>query len=102
MTPELSDLAQTWERFVLGLRRRDGLDADALNALKEALGACAAAWAGRDSIPRLGANILVDIVPATDSNSHLYEGEVQQQIIEVMYELQDLVWDCVAIHEPFK
>lgn len=96
---ELRALAKSWEKFDLSLRMDRGLDREALVFLKRSLEECAEAWAGSEWIPRLGANILVDIVPATESNSYRYEGDIKEQILEVIYELQELVWNCVQIDE---
>ncbi|MDY7085984.1 MAG: hypothetical protein SYR96_12845 [Actinomycetota bacterium] len=99
ISEELRSLAGSWKAFDLSLRNNQGLDEQALAALKTSLEACASAWSNLDSIPRLGANILVDIVPATESNSHLYPGEAGEQITALVYELQELVWKCVEIDE---
>jgi len=99
VSQELQFLADSWKEFDLSLRMNRGLDESALESLKSALGACASAWANLDAIPRLGVNILVDIFPATESNSNSYAGEVGERIMAVAFELQELVSDCVQIDE---
>jgi hypothetical protein len=99
ISQELRSLADSWKTFDLSLRMNRGLDESALASLKAALEACASAWANLDSIPRLGASILVDIFPATESNSHSYAAEVGERIMAVAYELQELAWSCVEIDE---
>lgn len=96
---ELRSLVDSWKAFDLSLRMNCGLDESALASLKTALVACASAWANLDAIPRLGANILVDIFPATESNSHSYAGEAGERIMAVAYDLQELVWRCVDVDE---
>jgi hypothetical protein len=96
---ELRSLADSWKEFDLSLRMNRGLDQHALASLKISLVACATSWADLDAIPRLGANILVDIFPATESNSYLYAGEDGKRIMAIAYELQELVWKCVEIDE---
>lgn len=102
MTPvsqELCSLAEAWKAFDTSLRTNRGMDESALVALRAALVACASAWAELDAIPRRGANILVDIFPATESNSHAYAGEVAERIMAAAYDLQELVWNCVGVEE---
>lgn len=99
ISQELKSLADSWKEFDLSLRMNRGLDESALMSLKHALEACALAWANLDAIPRLGVNILVDIFPATESNSNSYAGEVGERIMAIAYELQDLVSECVHIDE---
>jgi hypothetical protein len=96
MSEELCNLARAWQKFDLSLRENEGFNSGAFQALKEALYACTDAWAESDQIPRLGASILVDIVPATESNCHLYPEPVKTQITDAIYELQELIVNCVA------
>lgn len=90
-------LADAWQRFDTPLRMRKGFDEDAYTALTSALQACADAWASQDAIPKLGANILVDIFSATEGNIALYEDDAAQRVTEAAFELQDLVGQCVAL-----
>ena len=48
-------------------------------------------------MPRLGANILVDIFPGTEASADLYTGEERTRIQEVSFYLQDLVRECVGV-----
>lgn len=62
---------------------------------------CAEEWAVYDAVPREGANVLVDVFPATEANAGLYEGEeVAEQVMDAAYELHDLVSACVALRDP--
>ena len=72
--PVLAELLTAWEDFIVALRIRDGL-------------------------PRLGANILVDIFPATEASAYLYTGEERTRIQEVSFDLQDLVQECVGVRD---
>jgi hypothetical protein len=78
---------------------RDGLSERAYGRLRDALQACARSWEGRDFVPRLGANILVDIFPATEASAYLYSGEERARILEISFYLQDLVRECVGVRE---
>ncbi|CAM5443882.1 hypothetical protein SALBM217S_07831 [Streptomyces griseoloalbus] len=49
--------------------------------------------------PRLGANVLVDLFPATEANAALYQGEAADRIMRAAYELHALAGDCVALRE---
>jgi hypothetical protein len=97
--PVLAELLDAWGDFIVGLRMRDGFSARGYERLRAALQACASSWEGRDSIPRLGANILVDIFPATEASADLYTGEEQARIRKISFYLQDLVQECVGVRE---
>ncbi|MFJ7064911.1 hypothetical protein [Streptomyces sp. NPDC101115] len=94
----VSKMVQVWVAFDESLRMRNGFDETAYQALTEALRACAEEWAELDAIPRLGANVLVDVFAATEANAALYEGDVADRVMEAAYELHDLVGECVALH----
>jgi hypothetical protein len=99
ISPEITDLLSAWERFDLGLRFREGVSESAYDGLRAALLICAEAWHHLPAIPRLGANVLVDMFPATEANADLYEGEIRSRILAMAFEIQDLVRECVAINE---
>ncbi|MFE6844542.1 hypothetical protein [Streptomyces sp. NPDC057686] len=80
-------------------RSGNGFDVEAYERLRRALRRCAEAWAGYDAIPREGANVLVDVFPATETNAGLYEGEAADQVRDAAYELHDLVSACVALSD---
>lgn len=94
----LDRMVRAWVTFDGSLRAGNGFDEAAYHALTEALRACATEWAELDAIPRLGANVLVDIFAATEANAGLYEGEAADRVMEAAYELHDLVGECVAFH----
>jgi hypothetical protein len=98
-SPEISELLSAWEQFDLGLHLREGMSESAYDRLRAALLACANAWGDLPAIPRLGANVLVDMFPATEANAELYDGEVRDRILAISFEIQDLVRECVAISE---
>jgi hypothetical protein len=97
--PEVAELLSAWEQFDLGLRLREGLSEGAYDRLRIALQACADAWRDLPAIPRLGANVLVDMFPSTEANTDLYEGDIRDRILEIAFEIQDLVRECVAVSE---
>ncbi|MGA5069171.1 hypothetical protein ACPB9E_36370 [Streptomyces exfoliatus] len=99
MTPDpLEQMAEAWAAFDESLRMQQGIDEGIYTSLKEALHACAEVWATLDAIPRLGANILVDVFAATEANANLYEGELADRITAAAYELHELVGECVALN----
>ena len=97
--PTLAELLAAWEDFIVALRMRDGLSARAYDRLRDSLQACASSWERRDSVPRLGANILVDIFPATETSADLYTGEERTRIQEISFYQHDLVQECVGVRE---
>ena len=90
-------MAAAWEAFDIPVREGEGLDDGLLESLKSALQSFADSWASSDSIPRLAANILVDIFPATESNASLYDETEAERITQAAYELHELVGECVAL-----
>ena len=90
-------LAQAWQAFDIPVREGAGIDERLLENLKTALQAFAESWASSDSIPRMAANILVDIYPATESNASLYDETESEKITQAAYELHELVGECVAL-----
>lgn len=91
-------MVQAWATFDESLRMGNGFDEAAYDALTTALRVCANEWAELDAIPRLAANVLVDVFAATEANAALYEGEAADRVTEAAYELHDLVGECVALH----
>ncbi|MEU4365314.1 hypothetical protein [Promicromonospora sp. NPDC023987] len=97
VTDPLTRLAEAWSAFDGSLRMGPGFDADAFDALKSALSACAVAWDGLDCIPRLGVNVIIDIFPATEANAALYEGEAADRVMAAAYELHGLAGETVGL-----
>ncbi|MFH9175483.1 hypothetical protein [Streptomyces albogriseolus] len=95
----VSRLVQAWSAFDESLRSGSGFDEPAYDALTAALRGCATAWARLDAVPRLGANVLVDIFPATEANAALYAGEAADRIVRAAYELHALAGRCVELPE---
>ncbi|MGW0786430.1 hypothetical protein [Streptomyces sp. NPDC002913] len=93
----LAGMADAWTAFDEALREGRGVDQNAYAALKETLRLCAQEWEALDAIPRLAANILVDIFAATEANAALYQGAMADQAMEAAYELHDLAGACVAL-----
>lgn len=97
MSGEVDALVSAWESFSVPLRMRDGFDAGALDGVLSALNACAEAWRDSETIPRLGANVLVDMVPTMQALAGSYDEPTASRIIEASYAVQELVWKCVAV-----
>ncbi|WP_210634130.1 hypothetical protein [Streptomyces sp. GESEQ-13] len=95
----VSRMAQAWARFDESLRSGNGFDDTAYDALTAALRACAAEWAELDAIPRLGANVLVDLFPSTEANAALYRGEAADRVMRAAYELHTLAGHCVTLRQ---
>ncbi|MBJ6630150.1 hypothetical protein [Streptomyces sp. I4(2020)] len=93
----VSSLVQAWATFDESLRSGGGFDEPAYDGLTAALRGCATAWAQRDAIPRLGANVLVDIFPATEANAALYRGEAADRMMRAAYDLHALAGRCVEL-----
>jgi hypothetical protein len=97
--PETRDLAAEWERFRAPLNAAQGIDADALDSLLRALRVCADAWQGRPELPRLGARVLIDAAAEPLISAERYDEADESEIMEAVAELQELVWECVAVDE---
>lgn len=101
MVAAVSGVAQRLEQasgdFLVALRSNDGFSQELYDELADALRACASAWQDEDSIPRLGANVLVDIVPATQAAADAYPEPVRQRVYDASFALYDLVAECVAL-----
>jgi hypothetical protein len=96
---EVRLVVDAWTRFDLALRTGDGVDDESYAALRSALSACAKVWAHQDAVPRILANVLVEIVPATEANADLYHGAARAQVLTASVELQELAWACVPVTE---
>ncbi|MFF8589462.1 hypothetical protein ACWIFK_29240 [Streptomyces althioticus] len=92
-------MVRAWTTFDESLRNGSGFDEPAYDALTAALRACAAEWAELDAIPRLGANVLVDLFPSTEANAALYSGEAADRVIRAAYDLHALAGQCVALRQ---
>lgn len=93
---ELHELVVSSEQFLVPLRMGEGFDRDKFQNLCLALNKCATIWATRDSIPKLAANILVDLYPSIISASYLYSTE-GDQIREEAEIIADLVREIVKV-----
>jgi hypothetical protein len=60
---------------------------------------CAATWADQDAIPKLAANIFIDLYSAVESCAGLYDEQIAQKIREAADALADLARECVAVVE---
>jgi hypothetical protein len=94
---EVDELLVASRVFDEALNERRGLDEAALRRLQSALKRCAAEWEGRHDIPRMAANVLVDLFPATQSIADAYDGDERLRIQEAAFHLQDLVMECVGV-----
>lgn len=92
-------MVRAWTTFDESLRNGSGFDEPAYDALTAALRACAAEWAELDAVPRLGANVLLDIFPATAANAALYGGVDADRVMRAAYELHALAGHCVALRQ---
>jgi hypothetical protein len=97
MPDVVTGLTDAWEAFAVPLRMRDGFDEAAFTALVSSLSACAREWDGADALPRRGVNVLVDILPTLEALIESYEPAVSARIREASFELQESIWECVAV-----
>ena len=97
MGVEQGSLIGAWENFSVPLWIRDGFDERRYEELVESLQLCAREWKDRSELPRTAVNVLVDIVSAMEATLPLYSGTEAARITEATYELQALVWNCVAV-----
>lgn len=95
-TPESEALHDAVEAFDIPLRMNQGMDEIALGNLREVLRRCAAAWRDSDTIPKAAALELVDLAPAIESSSYLYDEDYAARVRDVSIEIADLVRDCVS------
>jgi len=95
--PDLSTrLAAAWGDFIVALRSNEGFQDDLYTALVRVLRDCAPGWWQVHAIPKLGANILVEIVPATQAAAEAYAEPVRTRVLDASFELYDLVIECFA------
>lgn len=73
------------------------MDQIALNALRQALSRCADAWQYEDYVPKRAAHVLVDLFPAIEGSSYLYEEDYALLVRNAAAEISDLVTACVAL-----
>ncbi|QUQ64590.1 hypothetical protein [Kutzneria sp. CA-103260] len=99
MSAEVDRLLVTWDRFTVALRMNEGFNGTAYAELRSALTDLTAAWQGMDALPRLGVNVLVDIVPTVDAMTMSYPAPTSSKIGEAVFELQELIAECVALSE---
>lgn len=85
------------EKLTVPLRMRQGLDEAAYDNLRQALRGCADAWRGRDAVPKVAVNVLVDLVPAIEASSYLYSDDYRARVQQAAVEIGDLVRACVAV-----
>jgi hypothetical protein len=95
-SPEVEALLKAVEQFTIPLRMKEGMDEIALGDLRDALRQCAAAWRDSDTIPKAAALELVDLAPAIESSSYLYDEDYAALVRDVSVEIADLVRDCVS------
>ena len=89
-------LADAWGEFIVALRSNEGFRADPYAALVGVLRDCAPGWWQVDAIPKSGANVLVEIVPATQAAAEAYDEPVRTRVLDASFELYDLVVECFA------
>jgi hypothetical protein len=95
-TAESEALHNAIEAFDIPLRMKQGMDEMALGNLPEVLRQCRAAWQHSDTIPKAAALELVDLAPAIESSSYLYDEDYAARVRDISIEIADLVRDCVS------
>lgn len=97
MAAEAERLADAFSAFAVALRSNEGFQPELYERVVAVLRDCADAWGGAEAIPRLAVNILVDIVPVTQSAAEAYPQPTRQQILDASFKLYDLIMECVAV-----
>jgi hypothetical protein len=92
----LEDLIRSAETFLIPLRMMRGFETEEFRKLCTALQACATEWEQAELIPKLGANVLVDLYPSMLAASYLYPDNMGEMIREQAEHLADLVRACVS------
>lgn len=93
----LEELVATADDFTVALRIGHGFSDPKFQALCNSLRACAELWAADDSIPKLAANVLVDLWPSIQACSYLYSGDEADRIMKAADEVADLTRTIVAV-----
>jgi 2-iminoacetate synthase ThiH len=101
MTNELevavSQLVTVILDFTYRLTRSHAIDPESYQDVVEALGSFAEHCAGLDSIPRVAANVLVDLVPLVWGEAVDLEGTSRVAMIDAAIDLGDRVRAIVAL-----
>ncbi len=79
------------------LRQGRGLDTEAAERLKTALGAASRAWASASTISKSAANLFVDLASGIDACSYAYSGQDAENIKASSDDVADLVRSCVQL-----
>jgi hypothetical protein len=69
--------------------RERRFDPALVDAVAEALAACELAWSGKDCIPRLAVDVLVDLQPSLLASADRYVGAERQAVIDAAIKLGD-------------
>lgn len=85
------------EQFTVPLRMGQAMDEVAFGKPRDALRECADAWRDRDTVPKVGANVLVNLYLAVDASSYLYEDDYQPLVRDAAGETSDLVRECEGL-----
>ncbi len=93
---EAVELIEATQATLVPLRTGDGLDASALDHLKDVLRQCSTAWPSRNEIPKLAANVLVDLAAGVDACADLYGDGYAPLVRCASVEIADLVRAAVA------
>src|SRR6266550_7679990 len=92
----VSDLLVAAEEFSSPLRAGVGFDENAFQHLCDVLGDLARQWSDSDSIPKLAANVLVDLWPGVQNCSYLYEGDEANRIMKAADMIATLTREIVT------
>lgn len=93
------ELAKCWFAFAVPLRSGLGFDEDKLQLLREALENCAEAWSQVNFIPKLAANIFIDLFSTMDSSAYLYDEQTAEKIRYASDVVTDLARSCALVED---
>lgn len=93
----VADLLSTAEAFLMPLRSGEGYRDDLFHDLCEAIRSCGRLWQDSDSIPKLAANLFVDLASGIEASSYAYSDSQEAETIQkASYIIGDLVRETIS------
>ena len=91
----IEELAAAAEGLLVSLRLNEGIPDEKLNRLVSALSQAGEQWRGSQDVPKRLAAILLEIYPAVEAASHLYEDEEAESIQQAAAEIFEEAIRCL-------
>mgnify|MGYP000412660535 CR=1 FL=1 len=96
MIEKLKKVLEEDDGFVTKVRFLDGYDEEKLYELLRVLKDLANEWKGKDYIPKVAVNLLIDVIPALISSSYSYEGEEREKINFAIDDISEAIRTCLS------